>query len=69
MAGAGKTLIAVMLVKEIAERLKDEGTKKLIFFLAPKVELVKQVVHFAYTLLPSSPIIIAISTDSALLAT
>jgi len=38
-----------MLVKEIAEKLKDAGSKKLIFFLAPKVELVKQV--------PSTPLL------------
>ena len=42
-AGSGKTLIAVMLIKEIAEQLKGEGPKKLIFFLGPKVELAKQV--------------------------
>ena len=42
-AGSGKTLIAVMLIKEIAEKLQEKSTKKLIFFLAPKVELAKQV--------------------------
>lgn len=41
--GAGKTLIAVMLIKEVAKNVKLSGKKRLIFFLAPTVALVHQV--------------------------
>ncbi|KAG6628849.1 hypothetical protein CIPAW_14G041000 [Carya illinoinensis] len=40
--GAGKTLIAVMLIKDIAQAIKSSGNKKLIIFLAPTVHLVNQ---------------------------
>ena len=41
--GSGKTLIAVLLIKDKIHRMKSQGLKKSVFFLAPKVELVKQV--------------------------
>ncbi|KAL9442075.1 hypothetical protein AB3S75_020560 [Citrus x aurantiifolia] len=40
--GAGKTMIAVMLIKDIAQAVKSNGFKKLILFLAPTVHLVHQ---------------------------
>ncbi|XP_057810425.1 endoribonuclease Dicer homolog 3a-like [Salvia miltiorrhiza] len=41
--GAGKTMIAIMMVKEIGRSLKNkDGGKKLIAFLAPTVHLVHQ---------------------------
>ena len=42
-AGAGKTLISVMLAKHFAEEQSSQGGSKVMFFLAPKAELVKQV--------------------------
>lgn len=41
--GAGKTMIAVMLIKDIAQTIKSNGHRKLIIFLAPTVHLVHQV--------------------------
>lgn len=41
--GAGKTMIAVMLIKKVLEDLKLNGIRKLIIFLAPTVNLVNQV--------------------------
>lgn len=41
--GAGKTLIAVLLMKSICERMEVEGRKMLAIFLVPKVPLVYQV--------------------------
>ena len=41
--GSGKTLISVLLVKEKADEYRQRNQKKLICFLAPKVDLVKQV--------------------------
>lgn len=46
--GAGKTMIAVMLIKHIAESLKSNGDKKLVVFLAPSVHLVHQVCFELY---------------------
>jgi hypothetical protein len=45
LAGAGKTLISVLLIKEKAEELakSGEGKSKVTVFLAPKVDLVLQV--------------------------
>ncbi|XXG48939.1 hypothetical protein AAC387_Pa02g3257 [Persea americana] len=40
--GAGKTMIAVMLMKEIGRLIKENGDKGLIIFLAPQVSLVNQ---------------------------
>ncbi|GLT85624.1 hypothetical protein SLE2022_038100 [Rubroshorea leprosula] len=40
--GGGKTMIAVMLIKDVAQAVKSSGNKKLIIFLAPTVHLVHQ---------------------------
>jgi ERCC4-related helicase len=40
--GSGKTLIAIMLIKEIGQSIRSSGVKKLIIFLAPTVHLVNQ---------------------------
>lgn len=40
--GSGKTLIAIMLIKDIGQAIKSSGLKKLIVFLAPTVHLVNQ---------------------------
>ncbi|XP_060673707.1 endoribonuclease Dicer homolog 3a isoform X2 [Ziziphus jujuba] len=40
--GAGKTMIAIMLIKEIGEAIKSTGSKSIIIFLAPTVNLVNQ---------------------------
>lgn len=44
--GAGKTMIAVLLIKHIADQhiIKSTGHKKLIIFMAPTVHLVIQVI-------------------------
>lgn len=41
--GAGKTLIAVLLIKSISQRLRQQNRKMLAIFLVPKVPLVYQV--------------------------
>nr|AUH15439.1 dicer-like 3 protein [Dimocarpus longan] len=40
--GAGKTMIAVMLIQHVADSIKSSGDKKLVVFLAPSVHLVHQ---------------------------
>ncbi|KAM6559383.1 hypothetical protein CsatA_028622 [Cannabis sativa] len=40
--GAGKTLIAVMLIQSIGQTIKSAQVKKIIIFLAPTVHLVNQ---------------------------
>ncbi|KAL5559568.1 hypothetical protein UlMin_035779 [Ulmus minor] len=40
--GAGKTMIAVMLMNHVGQEVKSSGDKKLIVFLAPTVHLVNQ---------------------------
>lgn len=40
--GAGKTMIAVMLINDVGRSIKSSGLKKLIIFLAPTVHLVQQ---------------------------
>ncbi|KAL2346622.1 hypothetical protein Fmac_000622 [Flemingia macrophylla] len=40
--GSGKTLIAVMLLKEVGQAIKASGVKRLIVFMAPTVHLVNQ---------------------------
>lgn len=44
--GSGKTIIAVMLIKDIAQSMKSSGEKKLMVFLAPTVHLVNQQYKF-----------------------
>jgi hypothetical protein len=44
--GAGKTMIAVLLIKDIAEAIKSGDRKKLVIFLAPTVHLVNQACSF-----------------------
>lgn len=41
--GAGKTMIAVMLMREIGREMREKGEKLLMIFLAPTVNLVNQV--------------------------
>ncbi|KAH7574472.1 hypothetical protein JRO89_XS03G0300500 [Xanthoceras sorbifolium] len=43
--GAGKTMIAVMLIKDIAQSIKSNGDKKSIIFLAPTVHLQYDVIN------------------------
>ncbi|GAB2276326.1 Endoribonuclease Dicer 3a [Dionaea muscipula] len=40
--GSGKTMIAIMLIKEISEAMKSSLDNKFILFLAPTVSLVNQ---------------------------
>lgn len=44
--GSGKTLIAIMLIKEIGQAVRSSGDKKIIVFLAPTVVLVNQACSF-----------------------
>lgn len=41
--GAGKTMIAVMLIQDVYREMKQSGCRKVIVFLAPTVHLVSQV--------------------------
>ena len=45
---AGKTMIAVILIKNIGQVIKSNGHKKLIIFLAPTVHLVNQACLFFF---------------------
>ena len=47
--GAGKTMVAVTVIKAIGEAIKSNGHKKLIVFLAPTVHLVNQA-YFLFVL-------------------
>lgn len=50
LVGSGKTLVSVLLIKDKAGGLNENGQKRITVFLAPKVLLVQQVlqtVHFA----------------------
>jgi len=49
--GSGKTLIAVMLMKEVGQTIKTLAVKKLIVFLAPTVHLVNQACYIVPLLL------------------
>ncbi|XP_057957753.1 endoribonuclease Dicer homolog 3a [Malania oleifera] len=40
--GAGKTMVAVMLIRDIGQTIKSASDKKIIIFLAPTVHLVNQ---------------------------
>lgn len=42
--GAGKTLVAVLLIKSLARNLRLKDEKRIAVFLVPKVILVHQVV-------------------------
>ncbi|XP_056166664.1 endoribonuclease Dicer homolog 3 isoform X3 [Syzygium oleosum] len=44
--GSGKTMIAVMLIKDMAQSMRSSGEKKLMIFLAPTVHLVNQQYEF-----------------------
>lgn len=45
--GAGKTIIAIMLIKQFGKELMNDGDRRIILFLAPTVNLVTQVLqHF-----------------------
>lgn len=47
--GAGKTNIAVMMIREIGKTLRNVDEKKLIVFLAPTVHLVHQACIFSFS--------------------
>ena len=44
--GTGKTMIALMLIREIGQAVKADGRKLFIIFLAPTVHLVNQACFF-----------------------
>lgn len=58
--GSGKTLIAIMLIKEVGQVIKTSGIKKLIVYLDTTVHLVNQqlknstLVYIALTLITLS---------------
>lgn len=43
LVGSGKTLVSVLLIKDKAGGLNQDGHKRVTIFLAPKVLLVQQV--------------------------
>ena len=44
--GTGKTMIALMLIREIGQTVKADGRKLFMIFLAPTVHLVNQACFF-----------------------
>lgn len=54
LVGSGKTLVSVLLIKDKAGGLNENGQKRITVFLAPKVLLVQQVLQTAQFTLATS---------------